>query len=47
MENGEFTQKYLYTSRIFIMLFRSRLRVLESARNVHRNERAKNGLKIG
>jgi len=47
MENRKFTQKYSYTSRILIMFFRNRLRVLESARNVHKNdERAKNELKM-
>jgi len=40
MENGESIQKYSYaSSRILIMFFRDRPRVLESARNVHKNER--------
>jgi len=36
MENGESTQKYSYTYSSF---FQNRLRVLESARNVHKNDR--------
>jgi len=40
MENGESIQKYSYvSSRILIMFFRNRLRVLESARNVYKNDR--------
>jgi len=47
MENEEPTQKYSYaSSRILIMFFRNRLRVLKSAKNVPKNDRtAKNGLK--
>jgi len=44
MENEESTQKYSYaSSRILIMFFRNRLCVLESARNVHKNDRKKRG----
>jgi len=40
MENGESTQKYSYAfSRILIMFFQNKLRVFESVRNVHKNDK--------